>query len=84
MTAPATPGAAQLADATRTAIAMCAASDRGDVEGWVTLLAGTSPGVLIAAFTGVSRFLADRLASSFVVPVEDLYVMILAELGKGA
>jgi hypothetical protein len=45
---------------------------------------GTSPGVLIAAFTDVSRFLASRLASSFVVPVEDLYVMILAELGKGA
>jgi hypothetical protein len=75
---------AELADATRTAIAMCAASHRGDLDGWSHLVASTPPPPLIAAFTGIVRFLADRIASANSVPVEDLYSAILAELGRRA
>lgn len=37
MSAPQAPSA-ELADATRTAIAMCAASHRGDMDGWAQLV----------------------------------------------
>lgn len=81
MTAPKAPSA-ELADATRTAIAMCAASHRGDMDGWAQLVNSTPPPALIAAFTGVARFLADRLASDHAVRVEDLYTAILFDLSR--
>ena len=83
MSAGLAPGA-ELADATRTAIAMCAASHRGDLDGWSHLAVSTPPPALVAAFTGVVRFLADRIASANSIPVEDLYSAILAELGRRA
>jgi hypothetical protein len=83
MSAGLAPGA-ELADATRTAIAMCAASHRGDLDAWEQLLISTPPPALIAAFTGVVRFLADRIATANSIPVEDLYGAILAELGRRA
>lgn len=70
---------AELADATRTAIAMCAASHRGDLDRWALLAGSGRRSFLIAAFTGVVRFLADRIASANSVPVEDLYSAILTE-----
>lgn len=83
MSAGLAPGA-ELADATRTAIAMCAASHRGDIDAWEQLLISTPRPALIAAFTGVVRFLADRLSSDHSIPVEALYSAILAELGRRA
>jgi hypothetical protein len=83
MTAPQAPSA-ELADATRTAIAMCAASHRGDMDGWAQLVNSTPPPALIAAFTGVVRFLADRLASDHAVRVEDIYTAILFDLSRRA
>lgn len=83
MSAGLAPGA-ELADATRTAIAMCAASHRGDLDGWALLAGSGRHSFLIAAFTGIVRFLADRIASANSIPVEDLYSAILAELGRRA
>lgn len=75
---------AELADATRTAIAMCAASHRGDMDGWAQLVNSTPSQALIAAFTGVARFFAARLASDHAVRVEDIYTAILFDLSRQA
>lgn len=76
--------ATKLADATRAAVAMCAASERGDSDGWGALLASTDPAYLAAAFSGIARSLALHVATTEGTTEEDLFRLLLTRLGRAS
>lgn len=85
MSAPLSPGAtSKLADATRAAVAMCAASERGDLDGWTALLVATDPGYLAAAFSGIARALAVQVADAKGISEEELFRILLTRQGMAS
>lgn len=72
--------ASEQLNATRTAIAMCAAASRGDMTSWLKLLTTVEPAFLVMAMSKVARSAIETLADALDTPIEDMYEELVMSL----
>lgn len=67
-------------NATRTAVAMCQASSRGDVDRWLQLLTVVPPAALISALSKVATVAIQALAEKLGTTAGEVYDELAVQL----
>lgn len=71
-------------NATRTAVAMCQASSRGDVGRWLQLLTVVPPAALITALSKVATVAIQALAEELETTADDVYKELTMKLAMSS